>query len=125
MKKDKLTFGAKINCTFAALAAVLALSVWSGFHAVGSLSDSLDSASGKTLRKVELAGILNTAESDMAVGQRGAVMFTYAKDSGESTAAGHQRPELEAKRRVYIAESHPAAKCASLLRRGYTLMQVG
>src|ERR1039458_2179045 len=81
MKKDSLTFGAKINCTFATIAAVLALAVWFGFQTAGSLSDSLESATGKTLRRIELAGILNTAESDMAVGQRGVVMFTYAKDS--------------------------------------------
>ena len=87
MKKDSLTFGAKINCTFATIAAVLALAVWFGFHTAGSLSDSLESATGKTLRKIELAGILNTAESDMAVGQRGVVMFTYAKDSGQTTSA--------------------------------------
>jgi methyl-accepting chemotaxis protein/methyl-accepting chemotaxis protein-1 (serine sensor receptor) len=87
MKKDSLTFGAKINCTFATIAAVLALAVWYGFHTAGSLSDSLESATGKTLRKIELAGILNTAESDMAVGQRGVVMFTYAKDSGQTTSA--------------------------------------
>src|ERR1039458_8562330 len=87
MKKDSLTFGAKINCTFATIAAVLALAVWFGFQTAGSLSDSLESATGKTLRRIELAGILNTAESDMAVGQRGVVMFTYAKDSGQTTSA--------------------------------------
>jgi hypothetical protein len=39
MKRDTLTFGAKINCTFAALAAVLALTVWFGFYTAGSLAD--------------------------------------------------------------------------------------
>ena len=32
MKRDKLSFGTKINCTFAALATVLALTVWFGFR---------------------------------------------------------------------------------------------
>jgi methyl-accepting chemotaxis protein len=84
MKRDKLTFGAKINCTFAALAAVLALTVWYGFHTAGSLSDSLENATGKTLRKIELGGVLNAAESDMAVGQRGVLLFVYAKDPAQS-----------------------------------------
>ncbi len=69
MKREKLTFGAKINWTFAALAAVLALTVWFGFHIAGSLSDSLENATRKTTRRIELAGALNTAKSDMAVGQ--------------------------------------------------------
>jgi methyl-accepting chemotaxis protein len=87
MKRDNLTFGAKIHCTFAALAAVLALTVWFSFHAEGAIADSLENATGRTLRKIELLGIMNTAESDMAVGQRGAVMFTYAKDAGQSSSA--------------------------------------
>ncbi|MCX6627172.1 MAG: MCP four helix bundle domain-containing protein, partial [Candidatus Solibacter sp.] len=85
MKKDKLTFGAKINCTFAALAAVLALTVWFGFHAEGSLADSLENATGKTLRTIELLGTLNTAKSNMAVGNRSVLLFTYTKDSSEIT----------------------------------------
>src|SRR5260370_3487281 len=85
MKRDKLTFGTKINCTFAALAAVLALSVWYGFHTAGSLSDSLENATRKTTRKVELAGTLDTAKSNMAVGNRSVILFSYAKDSGQLT----------------------------------------
>ena len=87
MKRDNLTFGAKINCAFAALAAVLALTVWSGFHTASSLTAALENATAKTTRKIELLGTLNTAESDMAVGQRGAVLFTYAKDSSQGNAA--------------------------------------
>ena len=62
MKRNTLAFGTKINCTFAALAAVLALTVWFGFYTEGSLSDSLENVTGKTLRKIQLAGTLNTAE---------------------------------------------------------------
>src|ERR1035441_5904289 len=87
MKRENVTFGAKITCTFAALAAVLAVTVWFGFHTAGSLSDSLENATGKTLRKIELAGTLNAAESDMAAGERGVIMFTYARDSSHGTAA--------------------------------------
>ena len=85
MKRDKLSFGTKINCTFAALATVLTLTVWSSFRTESALTDSLENATGKTLRKIELAGTLDAAESDMAVGQRGAVLFIYAKDPTQST----------------------------------------
>ena len=44
MRKDNLTFGIKINCTFAALAAVLGLTAWFGFHMEGSLRDSMELA---------------------------------------------------------------------------------
>jgi methyl-accepting chemotaxis protein/methyl-accepting chemotaxis protein-1 (serine sensor receptor) len=87
MKKDKLTFGAKINCTFAALAAVLALTVWFGFHSIGTLQDSLENATGKTMRRMALAGVLNNAESDMEVGERGVVLFTILKDASQKNAS--------------------------------------
>ena len=107
MKRDSLTFGAKINCTFAALAAVLVLTVWFGFHTAGSLADSLENATGKTLRKIELAGILNAAEANMAVGQRGVIMFAYAKDSSQSTTSGQLFRENSDSFRKALAEIGP------------------
>src|SRR5665647_1825043 len=87
MKSNTLAFGTKINCTFAALAAMLGLAIWFGLHTTGSLADSLEKTAGITARKIELAGILNTAESDMAVGQRGTIVYSYAKDSGQSAGS--------------------------------------
>jgi methyl-accepting chemotaxis protein/methyl-accepting chemotaxis protein-1 (serine sensor receptor) len=107
MKRDKLTFGAKINLTFAALAAVLALTVWFSFHTAGTLSDSLENATGKTLRKIELAGTLNAAEANMAVGQRGALVFSYAKDPTQATAARQLFRDSSEKFRKALAEVAP------------------
>jgi methyl-accepting chemotaxis protein/methyl-accepting chemotaxis protein-1 (serine sensor receptor) len=107
MKKSTLTFGAKIYCTLATLAAVLALTVWFGFHTASTLSDSLDTATGKTLRKIELAGTLNAAEADMAVGQRGAVMFTYAKDPTQGATARQLFRESSERFHKALAEVEP------------------
>jgi methyl-accepting chemotaxis protein len=87
MKKNTLTFGAKINCTFAALATVLALAVWFGFHSTDTLQALLENATGKSTRKIELIGAMNTAGANLAAGQRGAILYTYAKQADESAAA--------------------------------------
>src|SRR5580765_2181911 len=87
MKKSTLAFGTKINRTFAALAVVLALTVGFGFYTAVSLSALLENATGKTLRKIQLAGALNTAKSNLAVGTRSIVLFTYAKDPSQVSAA--------------------------------------
>ena len=107
MKRSTLTFGAKINCTVTALAAALALVVGFGFYTAGSLSDSLDSATGKTLRKVELAGVLDASRANMAAGQRGVVMFTYSKDSSQSTAARQLYRDSSETFRKALAELGP------------------
>src|ERR1019366_5248608 len=87
MKKNTLTFGAKINCTFAALATVLALAVWFGFHSTDTLQALLEHATGKSTRKIERIGAMNTAGANLAAGQRGAILYTYAKQADESAAA--------------------------------------
>src|ERR1035441_4876971 len=107
MKRDSLTFGAKINCALAALAAVLAMSIWFGFYTMGALQELLENATGRTLRKIELADIMNTAESDMAAGQRGAVLFTYAKEPGKATAARQLFRESSESFRKAAAEIRP------------------
>src|ERR1035438_5691397 len=107
MKRNSLTFGAKINCTFAALAAVLALTIWSGFHTAGMLQELLENATTRTARRIELAGALNTAKSDMAAGQRGAILFTYAKDAGQANAARTLFQESSAAFRKAFAEFGP------------------
>jgi methyl-accepting chemotaxis protein len=107
MKRNNLTFGAKIYSTFAALAVALALTVWLGFRAEGILAESLNDATGKTLRKIELAGILNTAESDMAVGQRGVVLYAYTKDSNQINEAKQLFRENSEEFRKALAETSP------------------
>ena len=86
MKKNTLAFGTKINCTFAALAAVLALTVGFGFYTAGSLSDSLENATGRTVPKDRTGG--NTEHRRSQHGGRPTrppVLFTYAKDPAEIT----------------------------------------
>jgi methyl-accepting chemotaxis protein/methyl-accepting chemotaxis protein-1 (serine sensor receptor) len=127
MKKDKLTFGAKINCTFAALAAVLAVTVWFGFHSIGTLQELLENATGKTTRRIELAGVMDAAESDMAVGQRGVVLFTFVKNASEANAQKALFRESSSTFRKALAEITPllitdeARQLASHMEAGFAL----
>jgi len=104
MKRDSITFGAKINCTFAALAAVMAITIWYGFYTTRSLAGSLENTR-KSARKLELLGNLNTAKSDMSVGQRGATLFSYAKDASQGNAARQLFRESSEKFRKALAET--------------------
>lgn len=107
MKLDKLTFGTKINCTFAALASVLALIVCYGFHTMSTVQALLENATGKTTRKIELLGVLDAADSDMAAGQRGAILYAYAKEPNQAAAARTLFRESSSKFRSALAEMTP------------------
>jgi len=87
MRFGNLTFGTRILLSFAVLAAVLGLAAAFGWRAVGSLQVALQSATSTVARKIQLAGALNAAVSDMAAGQRGLILFTYAKDPARAAEA--------------------------------------
>jgi methyl-accepting chemotaxis protein len=87
MRRRTLTFGMKIATATATLAATLVLTAWYGLHTIGVLNQDFAEATGTTARKLELAGTLKASESDMAVGERGLLMFTYAKDATEAAAS--------------------------------------
>src|SRR5438309_1837599 len=87
MQLRRFTFGAKLRLSFAALAAVLALTAWSGLRSIGKLNDSFVATVDTSVRELALVGILESAESDMVAGQRGLFLFTYAKDRARASNA--------------------------------------
>jgi methyl-accepting chemotaxis protein/methyl-accepting chemotaxis protein-1 (serine sensor receptor) len=107
MKKNTIAFGTKISFTFAALAAVLALTVGFGFYSEGALSDSLDSVTGRTVRKIQLAGTLNTARCNMAVATRTTILYSFAKDPAQIAPARQLFQESSESFRKSLAEIVP------------------
>lgn len=81
MKLHSLTFGFKMIAATSALVAVLVVLAVDGLHTIGVLQGSFETVADKTARQLILAGKINAAESDMAAGQRGAVLAAYAKDA--------------------------------------------
>ncbi|HEV2447974.1 MAG TPA: methyl-accepting chemotaxis protein, partial [Candidatus Sulfopaludibacter sp.] len=89
------------------LAGALVLAAWYGLHTVGVLNDDFAATAGITARKLELAGILKGAESDMAVGQRGVVAFAYAKEMARSSEADQLFQDSSSKFRAAFNEMRP------------------
>jgi methyl-accepting chemotaxis protein len=87
MGRRGLTFGEKLSIVTGTLATVLMLTAWYGLHTIGVLSDDFATAAGQTVHKIQLANMLNTSASDMAVGLRGQVLFTFAKSTTEAASA--------------------------------------
>ncbi len=87
MRERTLTFGAKLGVSTGILVAVIVLLAAVGLHELSTSETVLRQTAGVGARKLALAGVLNTAQSDMAVGQWGVVLFTYAKNPGGVAAA--------------------------------------
>jgi methyl-accepting chemotaxis protein/methyl-accepting chemotaxis protein-1 (serine sensor receptor) len=75
-----LTFAGKLGISTGILCAAIALLAFLGIESLGTSADTLRRTVEVHARKVKLAGQLNAAESDMAVGQRGLILFTYARN---------------------------------------------
>ena len=107
MRLSSLTIGVKIGACVGALTLALALTCWLGLRTIGALGASYDNTAKSTARKIELAGAINTAESDMAVGQRGLVVGTYAKNPAYAEAARQLFEDSSTSLKKAIADIQP------------------
>jgi methyl-accepting chemotaxis protein/methyl-accepting chemotaxis protein-1 (serine sensor receptor) len=87
MKQQHWTFGVKMVVCTGALTLVIALMAGLGYRTVTTSTEILDNTTNVLARKIELAGALNTAASEMAAGQKGMVLASYAKDAAELAAS--------------------------------------
>jgi methyl-accepting chemotaxis protein len=107
MKQRTLTFGAKLGISTAILGLVLALLAAVGLHELGAVSDILHQTVDVNAKKVQLAGVLNTSGANMAVGQRGVILFAYAKNPGGVATADALFQESSAKFQRALSEVEP------------------
>jgi methyl-accepting chemotaxis protein/methyl-accepting chemotaxis protein-1 (serine sensor receptor) len=107
MKERTLTFGLKMGISTGILGVVIVLLALVGLQALGTTDDAFRRMVEVDARTVRLAGKLNTAESDMAVGQRGLILFTYAKNPAGVTAAQTLFQESSADFQSALAEVRP------------------
>jgi methyl-accepting chemotaxis protein len=80
MNRNTMSFTTKIAGSAAALAALLLLTAWFGLHTAGSLRDSFSTIIGREAKALVLAGTMDTAQSNMAAGHRGVVLYSFAKN---------------------------------------------
>ncbi len=80
---NQWTLGAKLSAVFAATGVILlAISLFS-LKTLGEMSERFSVAVGHTVRKIKLAGDLDTSRAEMAAAQRGMIMFAYNKNTAE------------------------------------------
>ncbi len=110
MNLKNMSFTAKVATSAGVLAGLLLLAAWYGLHTAGSLRESFSAIIGTEARALELAGAINTEESNMAAGQRGVVLFTFGKEPAKAAAAKQIYRQNIEKLRASLAELKPLAK---------------
>lgn len=79
------SFRARLTAGTAGLGLIIAMLAALGYHAAANSAEILN-ATNLEAHKLELAGRMNTAESNMAVAQRGLIISGYAKDAADIAA---------------------------------------
>jgi methyl-accepting chemotaxis protein/methyl-accepting chemotaxis protein-1 (serine sensor receptor) len=97
----------KMTACVGALTLMLGLTAWLGLRTIGVLGTAYDNTANNTARKIELAAIINKAGSDMAAGQRGMVLGTYAKNPAFTATARQLYEDNSAKMKQALAEVEP------------------
>lgn len=86
-----LTIGVKLTICSTALVLLTVVLSYTSMDSIGKLRQVFDETADRTAKKVAMAGVVNTAKSDMVRSQRAAVLFTF----------GHQPNEVEKARKEY------------------------
>jgi methyl-accepting chemotaxis protein/methyl-accepting chemotaxis protein-1 (serine sensor receptor) len=82
-----MTIGKKLGLGFGGIVALLAIMGWSALNTVGNLAAALDREGTRGARKLELAGNISSAASEMAAAERGMLLLS----AGD--AAAHAQEE--------------------------------
>jgi methyl-accepting chemotaxis protein len=93
MRLEKFTFGRKMAISVGLLTAILVLVAWLEIVTIDGLDQSFGEFSGHGTRSATLAAAIVNAQADMVTGQRGAILFSFAKDPvhyGESKEMFHR-----------------------------------
>jgi methyl-accepting chemotaxis protein/methyl-accepting chemotaxis protein-1 (serine sensor receptor) len=83
------------------------LTCWLGLWTIGALGGAFDNTANSTARKMELAGVIDKAGSDMAAGQRGLILGVYAKNPAFAAAARQLFEESSTKLKQALADVQP------------------
>jgi methyl-accepting chemotaxis protein len=79
--KSNWTVGKKLGISFGVLIALLLGLGLSSLNGVGKLQTALDVTGSQSARKIQLAGQIDTTESDLAAAERGMIMYAAGKDT--------------------------------------------
>jgi CHASE3 domain sensor protein len=107
--KSNWTLGQKLGISFGILIVLLLGLGISSIVAIGSLQTSLDTTGTKSTRKIELYGVINTAESDMAAEERGMIIFSMSKQTALADAAERKFQENAALLKRSVQEARDLA----------------
>ena len=104
---SQMTIGKKLMLAFGVVLALVLGLAYSSLSSIGSLGKELDHVATVQARKTELIGQIDTATSDMRVGQRGLVLFSMLKDSAKAEGANQMYLTSAAKVEKAAAEVRP------------------
>jgi methyl-accepting chemotaxis protein/methyl-accepting chemotaxis protein-1 (serine sensor receptor) len=105
--KRTLTFTTKLGISTGLLGAVIVLMALTGLQTLGTSTDTLRHTVEVNAHKIDLAGRLHEQESDMAVGQRGVILFAFARNAAAVSSSESLFQESAARFQATLNEIRP------------------
>jgi len=110
------TIGKKLVASFSTLLALLLLMAYASLSAVSKLNHSFDDTADRTVKKIVLADLIDTAKSDMMSAARGLIMVSYSKDLDRAPALREAFNQGAASLEKSLGELRPLLEGEEVLR---------
>jgi methyl-accepting chemotaxis protein len=107
MRNTNLTLGQKMAISTGLVTAIVLLMAALNIRTLTSMRKNFENTTAVTARKLELSGALSTAESEMAAGQRGVVLYGYARNPALAAASDQLFQSGAARFQSAISEMKP------------------
>jgi methyl-accepting chemotaxis protein/methyl-accepting chemotaxis protein-1 (serine sensor receptor) len=107
MRRHHGTFGVKLAISTGTLVLVIALTAGLGTRTVSRSTEILDNTTDVLAKKIELAGVLNAAASDMAAAQKSVVLAAFGKDASDLVASESQFERSRQRFQTALSELQP------------------
>jgi methyl-accepting chemotaxis protein/methyl-accepting chemotaxis protein-1 (serine sensor receptor) len=112
------TLGVKLSICSATLVLLTVILGYTSMDSIGKLRQVFDETADKTATKIAMAGVVNTAKSDMVRSQRAMVLFTFGRQPDEVEKARQDFQANVERIRKTIAEYSAIASAQTQARLG-------
>ena len=103
----RITFGKKLTLAFGGILVLFGVMTYAALSGLSRVKHVVDVGTEKSVPELKLLGVIDTAKSNMAMAQRGIVLYAIAKDAAHVETAKNQFRQSHARMEQALRQLEP------------------